>query len=99
MGKFDALTEFRKPEAVTKGREATPPEKVVSPGPTKVPARGQGPGRPTGKRSNPDYEQTTVFLKKATKKKAIRFLEDSGQKPDLSDLLQSLLDAHNSANA
>lgn len=99
-GKFGSLAQLRNKESgensvarphKDEGREGT--------GPAKGAARGAGPGRPTGKRSDPDYEQTTVFLKKETKRAAIRQLEDSGQKPDLSDLLQSLLAKYISARA
>jgi hypothetical protein len=48
-------------------------------------------GRPAGKRSNPDFEPTTIFLRKVTKKTANRALEDSGAEQDLSELIESLL--------
>jgi hypothetical protein len=48
-------------------------------------------GRPPGKRSNPDFEQTTLLLRKETKKYANRALEDTGSKMDLSDLVEQLL--------
>lgn len=48
-------------------------------------------GRPaTGKRSDPDFESTTVFLRRATKTAAAKLLlDDRGQ--DLSDVLEKLL--------
>jgi hypothetical protein len=51
----------------------------------------RGRGRPaTGKRSDPDYESTTVFLRKETKIAAARLLiGEKGQ--DLSDVLEKLL--------
>jgi hypothetical protein len=51
----------------------------------------KGRGRPaTGKRSDPDYESTTVFLRKDTKVAAVRLLV--GEKhQDLSDVLEKLL--------
>ncbi len=48
-------------------------------------------GRPAGKRSNPEFEPTTIFLRKATKKTANRTLEDSGIRQDLSELIEELL--------
>jgi len=48
-------------------------------------------GRPAGKRSNPSYEPTTLLLRKETKKKASRLLEDIGNRQDLSDLTEQLL--------
>jgi hypothetical protein len=60
-----------------------------------LPARteGKGRGRPAGKRSNPSYEPTTLLLRKETKKKASRLLEDIGNRQDLSDLTEELLSA------
>ena len=48
-------------------------------------------GRPaTGKRSDPEFESTTVFLRSATKTAAAKLLlDDRGQ--DLSDVLEKLL--------
>jgi hypothetical protein len=52
-----------------------------------------GRGRPaTGKRSDPDYDSTTVFLKRSTKKAAAKVLLDD-EKQDLSDVLEKLLSA------
>lgn len=48
-------------------------------------------GRPlTGKRSNPDYEPTTVILRRETKNAATKILVGNKEK-DLSDILESLL--------
>ncbi len=51
----------------------------------------RGKGRPPGKRSDPDYQATTVLLRKQTKKTAARRLEDAGSDKDLSDLIEQLL--------
>jgi hypothetical protein len=53
------------------------------------PVRGRG--RPPGKRSDPDYQPTTVLLRKHTKKTAARLLEDTNAAQDLSDLIERLL--------
>ena len=53
------------------------------------PARGRG--RPHGKRSDPDYQPTTVLLRKHTKRTAARLLEDIDARQDLSDLIEQLL--------
>jgi hypothetical protein len=53
------------------------------------PVRGKG--RPPGKRSDPDYQPTTVLLRKHTKKTATRLLEDISSRQDLSDLIEQLL--------
>ena len=51
----------------------------------------RGRGRPPGKRSDPDYQPTTVLLRKLTKKTASRLLEDTNASQDLSDLIEQLL--------
>ena len=51
----------------------------------------RGRGRPPGKRSDPDYQPTTVLLRKHTKRTAARLLEDIDAGQDLSDLIEQLL--------
>jgi len=53
------------------------------------PVRGRG--RPPGKRSDPEYQPTTVLIRKHTKKTAARLLEDTNSSQDLSDLIEHLL--------
>jgi hypothetical protein len=53
------------------------------------PVRGKG--RPPGKRSDPDYQPTTVLLRQQTKKMANRLLEDRSTGQDLSELIEQLL--------
>jgi hypothetical protein len=53
------------------------------------PVRGKG--RPPGKRSDPDYQPTTVLLRHQTKKMANRLLEDGNTRQDLSELIEQLL--------
>jgi len=48
-------------------------------------------GRPPGKRSNAEYQPTTVFLRRRTKNAAHRLLLDDTNGRDLSDLLEQLL--------
>jgi hypothetical protein len=55
------------------------------------PPQERGRGRPPGKRSDPDYQPTTVLLRKLTKKTAARLLEDHDTGQDLSDLIEELL--------
>jgi hypothetical protein len=65
-------------------------EKVIVPTPAPLPGP-RGRGRPaTGKRSDPDYETTTVFLRKSTKMGAARLLLGDKHQ-DLSDVLEKLL--------
>jgi hypothetical protein len=51
----------------------------------------RGRGRPPGKRSDPDYQPTTVLLRQQTKKMANRLLEDGSTGQDLSELIEQLL--------
>lgn len=90
MGKFGAIKEVRK------GQRHGHDQDVEETSPAAAPAAAhsvatKGPGRPAGKRSNPDFESTTVFLRKTTKKAANRTLEDKEMGLDLSDLLENLL--------
>ena len=91
--KFAALAGIRqqqpepeKPEPVEQARpEAAPPPPVSE-------RAGKGSrGRPSGKRSDPEFQPTTVLLRKATKKAAIRKLEDTDARKDLSELIEQLL--------
>ena len=70
-----------------------PAEQPAAPSTTTIsstdPVRGKG--RPPGKRSDPDYQPTTVLLRKQTKKTAARQLEDAATGKDLSDLIEQLL--------
>ncbi len=86
MGKFGAIRTVRQDQPVSQSEEN---EATAIPGPQPTPISMRG--RPAGKRSNPDFEPTTIFLRKATKKTANRTLEDSGVKQDLSELIESLL--------
>jgi hypothetical protein len=68
--------------------ETQPPAEPTPPLGTE-PVRGRG--RPPGKRSDPDYQPTTVLIRKQTKKTAARLLEDTNAAHDLSDLIEQLL--------
>ena len=71
--------------------------RLIEEQPTTVPASSvgaeflRGRGRPPGKRSDPDFQPTTVLLRKHTKKTATRLLEDTNAAPDLSELIELLL--------
>ncbi len=77
----------RPAEDTTAVATAQPPAKAQRP----APRMSQHVGRPlTGKRSNPDYESTTVFLRRDSKLAAARILLDDKEN-DLSEVLESLL--------
>jgi hypothetical protein len=56
---------------------------------TQIPNR---PGRPKGKRSNPDYEQVTAYIRKGTYKATKRALLDDASERQFSELVQELLE-------
>jgi hypothetical protein len=52
----------------------------------------KAPGRPPGKRSDPKYKQYSVLLKKQTHRQVTAILRDQEDGPDVSELLQRLLE-------
>jgi hypothetical protein len=52
----------------------------------------KAPGRPPGKRSDPAYKQYSVLLKKHTHRQVTTILRDREESPDVSKLLQELLE-------
>ena len=72
-------------------RPAPPPTATRPDQPSHKAAPSRGKGRPPGKRSDPDYQPTTVLLRKQTKKTASRLLEDADTGQDLSELIEQLL--------
>ncbi len=81
------------------GREMTPvkgsetQEKPPEQPTGELPRRG--PGRPSGKRSDPDFQPTTAYIRKATYRSVRRALmdegEDLGQEREYSELIEELL--------
>ena len=84
QSKFSGVLAKLKPRPAEEQSTALPTPPVGS-----EPVRGRG--RPPGKRSDPDYQPTTVLLRKHTKKTATRLLEDTNAAHDLSDLIEQLL--------
>jgi hypothetical protein len=77
-----------------------PAEPVTPPTPEPSPAApvvSRGPGRPPGgKRSNPDYEQVSHYIRADTHKEVKKLLLDEKPRPDksrrdMSDLIEELL--------
>jgi hypothetical protein len=52
----------------------------------------KAPGRPPGKRSDPEYKQYSVLLKRHTHRQVTNILRDQDDSPDVSELLQQLLE-------
>lgn len=48
-------------------------------------------GRPKGKRSNPDYEQVTAYIRRTTHRDVKLALLQAGEDQDFSDLVEELL--------
>ena len=86
QSKFSGVLAQLKPRS-----PAAPP--TTRPGPAGGHELVRGRGRPPGKRSDPEYQPTTVLLRKRTKKTATRLLEDTNAANDLSDLIEQLLTA------
>ena len=89
-----ALGRLRQPTAPPPEAEPEPSPVVVekpaarAPRVLDTPAPNGGRG---GKRSDPAYSPTTFFVRKETKRKAARLLEDQEAGKDLSDLVEELL--------
>jgi hypothetical protein len=92
--KFARMIQTAREHQASTGDEASDLSPQEQPIPKAKPTASPSPkgrGRPaTGKRSDPDYESTTVFLRKDTKTAAAHLLV--GEKhQDLSDVLERLL--------
>jgi hypothetical protein len=59
--------------------------------PQETTPRERGRGRPRAKSSDPEYQPTTVILRKTTKRRAAHLLEDREMGKDLSELIEELL--------
>lgn len=71
-------------DAVVKGRRGErSDQKTLESLPSRV-------GRPRGKRSNPEYEQITLYIRKATHQGIKRALLDTGGEKDFSELAEQL---------
>jgi hypothetical protein len=82
-----ALSALKQASAPPARMVTTPaPDLPAPPLPEPTPKAGRG-----GKRSDPEYTPTTFFVRKVTKRKAARLLEDTNAEQDLSDLVEHLL--------
>jgi hypothetical protein len=73
-------------------QHSLPDEPQVSERTEKPAATLRAPGRPPGKRSDPEYKQYSVLLKKQTHRQVTAILRDQEDSPDVSELLQQLLE-------
>ena len=88
--KFSALAGIRQQQAPVEATEQSSEPGQQASSASERAGRGSR-GRPAGKRSDPEFQPTTVLLRKATKKAAVRKLEDTDTRKDLSDLIEQLL--------
>jgi hypothetical protein len=72
-----------------------PPSPAASPTPLRMkPAKAESPlpQARSGKSSDPDYRQCSIYLRKAIRKKVGRALDDADTGQDFSELVEELLE-------
>jgi hypothetical protein len=81
-----ALANLKKPKVTEKVQPTIdePPQVIET-------SIERGRGRPRAKSSDPEYQSTTVILRKVTKRRAAHLLEDREMGKDLSELIEELL--------
>lgn len=67
--------------------------RVRAPAPVAAPER-RGPGRPPGKRSDPEYRQVTGLIRKDVHVAVLKQMLDEGRSRDMGALLEELLERH-----
>ena len=81
------MSKFQEVIDAAKGREDT----AANPAPLVMPPRRQGKGRPPGKRSDPDFEQVTAYIRKHTHQGVKIALLQEGKGQEFSELVEGLL--------
>lgn len=91
--KYSALGEIAKTSAasVEEPENLHPEDAPPSPPETSLTLPVKA-AKPQGKRSNPDWKQYSVLLKKESHKEAVALLRDRYEGTDISDLMQALLE-------
>ena len=64
---------------------------AAQPTPVAMPAKREGRGRPRGKRSDPDFEQVTAYIRKQTHQGVKIALVQGGRGQEFSELVEDLL--------
>ena len=85
MSKFKGLLDAKRTSEST-----LPEERTLNPTPAKN-AEPPRRGRPAGKRSNPEFVVTPVYIRKQTHAEARIKLLQEGSKQDMSELVEELL--------
>ena len=88
-GKYSALGEIAKIPA--QEPESHQQEEIEAKGETSLKLPVKAP-KPQGKRSDPNWKQYSVLLKKESHKQACQLLREQYDGIDLSDLMQALLE-------
>jgi hypothetical protein len=94
--KFDKIFENAEPasppapEKTSRGRAAAKTSAAERAAPAQREPRAIG--RPPGKRSDPDWKQFSVLLRKQTQRAATNILRDQDEGQDFSALVQQLLE-------
>ena len=83
-GKYGALSEVKQRPATEEPGEAAAPQTEIF-----LPMKAY---KPQGKRSDPDWKQFSVLLKKESHKQAGIILRQKYDGVDISDLMQALLE-------
>ena len=81
MSKFQGVID------AAKGREDT----AAKPAPLVTSTKRRGRGRPPGKRSDPNFEQVTAYIRKLTHQGVKIALLQEGQGQEFSELVEGLL--------
>ena len=81
------MSKFQRVIDAAKNREDT----AVKPAPLVVSTKRRGRGRPPGKRSNPDFEQVTAYIRKHTHQGVKIALLQEGKGQEFSELVEGLL--------
>ena len=84
MSKFNHILQ------AAKERETTEEATTLTDQPLEKPPKKRG--RPKGKRSDPDYEQVTAYIKKETYRQVRMALLQQPDSQDFSELVEQLLD-------
>ena len=79
------MSKFRGLIDAANSREST------APAPVAMPTKPRGRGRPRGKRSDPDFDQVTAYIRKHTHQGAKIALLQEGRGREFSELVEDLL--------
>ena len=81
------MSKFRGLIDAANSRESTAPEST----PMAMPTKPRGRGRPRGKRSDPDFDQVTAYIRKHTHQGIKIALLQEGRGREFSELVEDLL--------